>query len=94
MSEYKNYREKFKAQIDEWEAELDVLKAKARKKAVDFKIEHQKEINELEKRIEKGKVKLRELSEKGEEAWESMRKNLEETFDSLSERFNEFRSKF
>lgn len=94
MNDFKSYKEKFNAQIEEWEAELAVLKAKARKKAADFKIEYQEEIDELEERIEKGKVKLRELSEKGEEAWESLRKNLDDTFDSLRAKFNQFKSKF
>jgi chromosome segregation ATPase len=94
MTDYQIYKQKAEAQIKEWEAELDKLKAKAQKAQAEGKAEYQDEINELEDKLAKGREILNELSERGSEAWESMRQGMDKAWSALSSSFKEAKAKF
>lgn len=73
----KAYQEKLEAQLKEWQAEIDKLKAQTQKKSADAKITYQKKIDQLEQKMEQSKKKLATLKETGEDKWEDVRKEVE-----------------
>lgn len=83
MNEKELYRQKTQAQFDKWQAELDILKARASNADADVKLELNQRIKELERQIEDGQEKLEELAKKGEDAWESMKDDVEATIGSV-----------
>jgi predicted nucleic acid-binding Zn-ribbon protein len=83
VNEKELYRQKAQAQLDKWHAELDILKARASNADADVKLELNQKIKELESQIEDGKEKLEKLAEKGEDAWKSMKDDVEATIGSL-----------
>ncbi|HKJ60636.1 MAG TPA: hypothetical protein VKA94_01380 [Hyphomicrobiales bacterium] len=76
MNERKLYQQKMQAQLDEWNAEVDNLKAKASGAKADVQLGLNKQIKALEGEIEDGKAKLAEIADASEEVWDSMRNAL------------------
>ena len=76
MNEKELYQQKMQAQLDEWNAEVERLKARASGAKADAQLEMNKQIKALEGKIEDGKVKLAEISDASEEVWDSMRTAL------------------
>lgn len=77
------YERKLQAQLDEWTAEIDKLKAKADKAEADTQLEYYKQIEELRVKQETAKEKLGELKEAGENAWEDLKAGINSAWDSL-----------
>ncbi len=94
MSAKELYQQKKQAQLDEWQAELDKLKAKASGASADAQLELNKEIEELEGKIEHGKAKLAELAEASEGAWGSVKVGVESAWDSMKSSFSDAAAKF
>ena len=94
MSDYRLYQEKAKAQLEEWEADLDKLRAKARQKEADDKLDLEEKIRELEEKLEKGKARYDELKQSSESAWKSFKEGMDLAWNDLSLAFNEAKSKF
>ncbi len=59
MDKSKLYREKLQAQMDEWAADLDKLKAKARGQGADAGLEIQGMLEQLESKLREGKARLK-----------------------------------
>jgi predicted nucleic acid-binding Zn-ribbon protein len=93
VNEKELYRQKAQAQLDKWHAELDILKARAYNADADVKLELNQKIKELESQIEDGKEKLEKLAEKGEDAWKSMKDDVEATIGSLKSSIGDAASK-
>jgi chromosome segregation ATPase len=83
MDERKLYEQKLQAQLDEWKADLDKLKAKAAGASADAQLEFGRQIAALERKLEVGKKRLSELSKATGEAWGVLREGLESAWDSL-----------
>lgn len=94
MNERELYRKKMQAQLDEWKADLDKLKAKASRASADAQLKLNKELNKLEGRIEDGKTKLAELAGAGEDAWESLKDGVESAWKSLRSAVRDAAEKF
>ncbi len=94
MDEKKLYEQKLQAQLDEWRAEIDKLKAKANSASADAQLELSRQIEDLEVRLEEGSNRLSELSQASGEAWVKLREGLESAWDSLSTAMAEASSKY
>lgn len=88
------YIEKMEAQLREWGATIDVLKAKADKAEAGAKIEYMKQLDSLKAKRDAAQTKLGEISAAGEEAWEILKtgaegawSELKSAVDSASARF-------
>ncbi|PIW49240.1 MAG: coiled coil domain-containing protein [Zetaproteobacteria bacterium CG12_big_fil_rev_8_21_14_0_65_54_13] len=73
MNEKELYQQKQQAQMDEWKAEADKLKAKGAGASADAQVALNKQIKAVEGKIEAGKSRLAEISDASEEAWDSMK---------------------
>lgn len=94
MTEKELYQQKKQAQLDEWKAEVDKLKAKASGASADAQLELNEEIEALEGKIEEGKTKLAEVADAGEDAWESIKDGAESAWDSMKSAFSDAAAKF
>lgn len=83
MSNKELYKQKKQAQLDEWRADIDKLKAKAAGASADAKLEMNKKIQLLENKMKEGKAKLAELADASDEAWETFKDGVETSWDSL-----------
>lgn len=77
MTDREAYRRMMEAQLDEWEAEIQKLSAKARKSQAQAEIDYDQAIRNLEDKREVVRSKLDELSRASGDAWEEMKRGLE-----------------
>ena len=90
----KAYEEKLEAQLEEWNAQIALLKAKADKAKAEAKIEYYKSIEALEHKQEAAGTKLHELKTAGDEAWESLKTGAEKAWDEVKAAYHNAASKF
>ncbi|MCG2590549.1 hypothetical protein [Rhodohalobacter sulfatireducens] len=94
MSNKEAYKEKIRAQLDEWKAEADKLRARIKQKQAEGKIDSQKYLDELKVKQSKARAKLEELEDAGEDAWEDIKKGLEKATADLKETYSKAKRKF
>jgi len=94
MNEKELYQQKKQAQLDEWKAEVDKLKARTSGASADAQLELNKQIEALEGKIEEGKTKLAEIADASEDAWESMKEGVESAWESMKSAFSDAAAKF
>ena len=94
MSNREAYEQKLRAKLDEWQAEIDKLRAKARGAEADARIEREKEADRLEAKREEMRHKLKELREAGDDAWDDLRDGAERAWKSFSDSFEKARDRF
>ncbi len=88
------YKQKLQAQLDEWQADVDKMKAKLGSASVGAKLEINQEINQLEGKLGEGRKKLEELSEATEENWENLKASIDETWKGIANSFKDVFGKF
>jgi len=94
MNEKELYQQKKQAQLDEWKAEVDKLKAQASGASADAQLELNKQIKALEGKIKEGKTRIAEIADASEEAWESIKVGVESSWDSMKSAFSDAAAKF
>jgi len=90
----KAYEEKLDAQLDVWNAQIALLKAKADKVKAEAKIEYYKIIEALQHKQDEAGTKLHELKTSGDEAWEDLKTGVEKAWAEVETSFHEATSKF
>ncbi len=88
------YQEKLEAQLREWDARLDLLKAKAEAFGADAKIEFETQIAALQQKRHEAQAKLAELGERSEAAWEDLKEGTERAWSELAKATESFTSRF
>jgi multidrug resistance efflux pump len=88
------YQKKLQAQLAEWSAEIDLLKAKAHSAEADVRLEYYKQIEELQSMRESASRKITELKEANDDAWEELKAGMDSAWNSLSKAVKSARSKF
>lgn len=94
MSDKALYQQKIQAQLDEWKADLDKLRAKASGASADAKLNLGQQVKNLESKMNEGKAKLAEVTNASEEAWDSLKGGVESAWESLRSGFKEAADKF
>lgn len=94
MDKRKAYEEKLDAQLEEWNAQIALFKAKADKAKAEAMIEYYKTIEALQRRQDGAKTKLNELKTAGDEAWEDLKTGAEKAWDEINASFHEAASRF
>jgi hypothetical protein len=90
----KAYEEKLDAQLEEWNAQIALLKARADKGKAEAKIEYYKTIEALQRKQDEARTKLHALKTAGDEAWEDLKAEAETAWTELKSAFHESISKF
>lgn len=94
MDRKEAYAKRVQAQLDEWDADIQKLKAKADKASADAEIEYQKQIDKLKRQREKAGHRLSELKAAGSDAWEDLKDGVESATRALSEAIDSSASRF
>lgn len=94
MNDKEIYKQKFQAQLDGWQADIDKLKAKALTSKSDIQLEINKLTDELEASTKSAKEKLSELTEASGDALASVKSGVESAWDSLKKSVHDAVSKF
>jgi len=84
----KAFEEKLDAQLEEWNAQIALLKAKVDKAKVEAKIEYYKTSEALQHRQDKARTKPHELKTAGHEAWDDLKTGAEKAWDEIKTAFH------
>jgi uncharacterized protein YhaN len=93
MSRKDAYQKKLEAQLDEWKAEIEMLKAKAGTATAGARLEYEKALAELRERREMAKKKLDELRRASDDAWEDLKDGVEDAWKAVGDAMKKLRSK-
>ena len=88
------YEKKLEAQLDEWSAEIDKLKARADKAEADARLDYYEQIEELRAMQDDAKKRLVELQQASDSAWQDLKAGLDSAFDSLGSALRRAASRF
>lgn len=94
MSMKEAYQKKMEAQLKEWSAKIDALKAKADKAGAEQKIKYYEHIESLRARQQKVREKLDKLRASSEAAWEDLRGSVEHAWEELKSAVERAAKKF
>jgi chromosome segregation ATPase len=94
MTERKQYIEKAKAKLDQWNADIDKFKAKVTESDADAKIEYSKQLDEMRNQRDKAKAKLTELHDASDDAWRDMKSGFDKAWVSISGAYDSAKSQF
>lgn len=83
--ERKAYADKLRAEIEEWNAEIGLLRAKAKSATADTRVEYERHINDLERRRDDLDAKLEEVSRSGSGAWEDIKRGADQAWKEMSD---------
>lgn len=86
------YVEKLKAQLDEWNARIDLLEATARRTKAEARLEYQKRVEPIRGKWTEIRERLAELQSAAGQSWEVVRDGIEAAWSELREGFEEARS--
>ncbi len=84
MPDREAFVEKLEAQMREWSARLEDLKARVRKVTSARRAEYAKQIAALQSRRDEATEKIRELRGAGEHAWEELREAAEKAWQEMA----------
>ena len=90
----KAYEEKLDAQINELNAQLALIKAKADKAKADAKVEYYRTIEDLQLKRDTARAKLHELKASGDNAWDDLKTGAEKAWDEVKGAFHTAAEKF
>ena len=94
MNKRKRYEEKLDAQLEEWSAQMALLKAKADSATAEVKIQYYKSIEALQYEQDTARMKLDELKGASDEAWEEIKTGVEEAWTVVQDSLRSAASKF
>lgn len=94
MRDFENYKQRMIAGIEDWESDLKEMKERTEKHDDKNRETRRETISILEEKIKQSRAKLREMERSGTDAWEVMKKGMDEALDDLSRAFKDAKSKF
>jgi hypothetical protein len=90
----KAYEDMLDAQLEEWNEQIVLLKARADKAKVEAMIEYYKTIEALQRRQNKARVNLDNLKIAGDGAWDDLKIGVEKAWAEVKTAFHDASSKF
>ena len=94
METKEQYIQELKAQLYEWQTNLDNLKEKVGAISIGGKLEMNQLVTDLENQIEEGKGKLAELEAANDENWDLTKDGVETVWATITTTFYDVSSKF
>lgn len=79
--EYVQYLHK---KIDEWNSDIDRLRAKADRLDKESRLELEEQISQLKGRRDEIEVKVSELNQAGSDAWEDIKSGIDLAWDAMN----------
>ncbi len=94
MSMKDAYQKKLQAKLEEWNADIEKLQAKADAAEADAQLDYYKEIEDLRAKQEAAGKKLDELKSAGDDTWEDVKAGIDNAWESLSSAIKSAKSRF
>jgi len=94
MSSRTEYLHKLQAKLEEWNAEIDRLTAKAGEVTADARHEYNDQIMALKAKQAATRKKVEEMQHAGEGAWEDLKSGIERSWAAMGEALHSARSRF
>jgi uncharacterized protein (DUF3084 family) len=88
MDSKEAYKQKLKAQIKEWNAQINLLNAKIENKGADMKLKYSKELDALKGKQDEVLQKIKELDESSTENWEKIKVTADQMLSDLKTGLN------
>ncbi|MBN2869959.1 MAG: hypothetical protein JXK04_03285 [Campylobacterales bacterium] len=83
MDQYEAYKQKMEAELELVQAKLAEFKAQMKISAADAQLKYGRQVDEIEQKLDAMKVKFKELSESGEDAWGDVKEGVENAWATL-----------
>jgi len=94
MTSRDEYLEKFKTNLDEWNAEITKLESNARNAQAEAKAQYDKQLEALREMRDDAQTNLSEMQKATAEAWDVMLQGSEKAWQAWGSAFETARSKF
>ncbi len=94
MTDRDEYLEKFKARLDEWNADIDKLEIKAHEAQANAKAQYEKQLVTMREMRDDAQKKFSEMQKATDEAWDVMLRGTEKAWQTWASAFEKARSKF
>ena len=94
MSKRDEYIAKMKTQLDEMNAQIDVLAEKSDHAKKDVKEKYAQEMADLRAQSAKARAKLDELKNAGEDRWENLVTEMDKVRDAFKHSYTYFKAQF
>jgi len=94
MDERAAYRRKLEARLDQWQAEIDKLRAKAVEAGADASIAYQEQVEKLRGQQDAARDRLKQIDEAGGEAWKDLKAGVEKAWADLDSAVAQARKRF
>ncbi len=94
MTTKEDYMEKLRLLLDEWNAEIQVLRADAQRIKGEDKAEFEKRIENLQKKCKIAEEKMEQIRQSDNVGWEELKGGAEEIWDGLKQLFKDTKSEF
>jgi hypothetical protein len=94
MDKRKVYKQKAEAEIELMKARLTVLRALAKKKIAEGRIEYAKHLEDIEENLQKFNEQLKEMSSLTGDAWQRVKDSAETSWAYLKSVIDDFANRF
>jgi len=94
MNSRDEYVRRMQAKLEEWNAEIDTLTAKAGRITADLKNDYKEEIESLKAKQAVARKKIEELQLAGDSAWKDLKSGIELALSAMGEAIDSARSRF
>ncbi len=94
MSTRDEYVRKMQEKLEEWNADIDSLAAKANEVSGDLRREFQDQITSLKSRQAAAQQKIEELQKDGGSAWEDLKAGIDLAWTAIGESIDSAKSRF
>ena len=94
MTERQLYIDKMKAKLDEWNADISKLQAKADGASANMQLKFRQEVEHLKQQRAEAAEKLAALQKASDSAWDDLKAGLEKSWHSLDKAISSAWSRF
>lgn len=94
MTGKKDFLEKQKALLKDWNRQIDELKMKAKKAQVDTSVKVENYIDDLRERLEEVRLKLEDVRHAADENWEEVKSGMDNIWSGVKDAFERAKSRF
>lgn len=94
MSEKDHYIEKARARLDQWNAEIDRMRARLDEAGADAKIDRERQLREMRARRDEARAQLEQIGKASDAAWDDMKAGFDGAWNSISRAFESAASRF
>ena len=94
MSSRDEYVRKMQAKLEEWNADIDKLAAKADEVSGELKNEYAEQITALKAKQAAAREKIEEMQKSGESAWHELKAGIDLAWTAIGESIDSAKSRF